>query len=268
METRPVVVLTREERDNRPLAERLSQWNIDSRSLACIETHLTPPDDDTAASLPAAEEISAVAFTSRRGAEGFGAWLSQTGWQDETRLPAALMNHKGVLVAAVGDGTAKALNELGIETNLIADPPRGDVLAQTLLPLLAPQSHVIYVRGNLSVGALEAILRDAGHVVHPLGVYENRAPQVPRLEAFPVSAVFVASPSAVTRVLEANPWLVTRPFVAVGPTTAKACKDAGVEQVTDAGSGLDNWLDALREAHTKAMQALEQSPDETTKPKG
>jgi uroporphyrinogen-III synthase len=204
------------------------------REIPCIETRWLLPE-----SVP--EPGQAVTFSSRRGVEG----MIRSGLTDRLVRPAEA---EAPLVAAVGGATAAALRTGGIEPELVADPPRGDVLGQLLLKRLVPGSRVVAVRGNLRVGHMEALLEESGHRVVPVVVYENVEPEIPGYEPFDVAAVFVASPSAARRLIRANPWIAERPFYAVGPTTGAAVRGLGVRESREAGTDFDGWVEALAEA--------------------
>ena len=234
----PPVVLTREREDNAPLAAALNARGVPVVEVPCLETRFVSPE-----TWPPVGD--AVIFTSRRGVEGF------------TRQPGArafLQQH--ALVAAVGPTTAAALEGAGVHVAVVADPPRGEVLARTLLdpsaPRLRPGSVVTVVRGNLRASGLDEALGAAGVVLHSLVVYENVEPPVPALAPREVAAVMVASPSAGRRLLAANPWLREATFLAVGATTRESLIGHGVTRVRDAGATLDSWITASCAAHRDA----------------
>ncbi|MBI4862880.1 MAG: uroporphyrinogen-III synthase [Candidatus Riflebacteria bacterium] len=87
-------------------------------------------------------------------------------------------------------------------------------------------------------------------------VYENVAPEIPRLAPFPVAAVFVASPSAARRLVAANPWVRQTRFLTIGPTTASAVRDLGVGSVRAIGSTLTDWIEHLCAAHRLAIGSV------------
>jgi uroporphyrinogen-III synthase len=101
------------------------------------------------------------------------------------------------------------------------------------------------VRGNLRASGIDAILEGAGHRIIPCIVYENYDPIVPVVGPFPVSSVFVGSPSAGERLLKANPWMRDAVFVAIGKTTKSALEAMGVGKVLIAGAGRESWLEAI-----------------------
>lgn len=237
----PVVVLTREPADNRPLAEALRARGVPVREIPCTGTRYREPGR-----LPGL--ISAIVFTSRRGV--IGLWRSKAArhwWSGLDR----------VLVAAVGPATRAELEALGVEVDLVADPPRGEVLADALQKRLAVGDSVALVRGDLRAGELDQALERAGLVIEPVEVYQNQTPVVPGLDPFPVSAVFAAAPSAAERLLAANPWMSGCAFLAIGATTAAALSRMGVASVDLAGRAAEDWVEALCTGHRRALRNLE-----------
>lgn len=241
--TDAAVVLTREPDDNRELAAKLGRRGVRVVEIPCVATRYLVPD-----ALPSGP-VDAVTFSSRRGVEGF-----VRAGLDDRLLPAA----SRALVGAVGDATAAALASAGIDAHLVADPPEGRVLAGLLLSRLAPASRVAVVRGNLRAGGMDRVLEEAGHRLEPVEVYQNIAPDIPRLDRFAVAAVFVASPSAAERLLEKNPWFGQHHFCAIGPTTAAALGRLGVASVEMIGAKPEDWITALSAA-ARAPAAREET---------
>ncbi len=234
----PAVVLTRQGEDNAELAAALRKRGVPVFEIPCLATRYCKP-----ARLP--ERVDAVAFSSPRGVRG----LVRAG------LAEGLLRVDPVpLKGAVGRATADELRKAGFEVDLVADPPEGRVLAGLLIDALAPGARVATVRGNLRAGEMDELLVEAGMVLEPVEVYENIAPEIPRLEPFPVAAVFVASPSAGRRLLGANPWMRDCPFYTIGSTTASAHRDLGVSAVERIGAGFDAWVEALCAARTRAVR--------------
>jgi uroporphyrinogen-III synthase len=145
---------------------------------------------------------------------------------------------EAVLVAQ-GPGTAAALGR----SSVVADPPTAEGLVAAVAAVAAPGAHVALVRGDKARDVALDGLRALGFEVDPLVVYANRAPADVAHPARPLSAVVYPSPSAVDRLLGANPWLRDVPAVAIGPTTAAAL--AGVARVVVAEAPTD---EALRDA--------------------
>ena len=231
MRSRAAVVLTREAEDNEALAAALERRGILVRQVPCLATRYREPDPGEIEALGDAR-AAALAFTSRRAARGWSLW---EGRPDPGRA----------IVAAVGRATAAALESLELEPEVIADPPRGEVLAGLLAARLEAGDLVACVGGEMRAGGLEEGLAAASIEVRPLTVYANDAPDVPALDPFDVAAVFVASPSAADRLLAAMPWMRGRRFVSIGPTTSTALRELGATLVEEPGPDPAGWEEAL-----------------------
>jgi uroporphyrinogen-III synthase len=228
------VVLTREPEDNRDLADALRRAGARVREIPCVSTRLRDPDPGEISRLPDPADVGALAFTSRRGVMGWQRWAAGSDWSGR-------LAREEVLVAAVGGRTARALDQAGVVAQLVADPPRGEVLAGLLADRLDAGRPVVLCGGQLRAGGLEQGLERAGHPVHPLTLYVNEAPRIPVLEPFAVAAVLVASPSAGRRLLAAMPWMRDCVFVSIGPVTSRALEELGVGDVREPGPDPADW---------------------------
>ncbi len=235
MRSRPVVVLTREAADNEPLAGALARRGVTVRQIPCVATRYRDPGPGEVRALEASGPIAALAFSSRRAARGWERWTARPDPGD-------------AVVAAVGRATATALESLGLSPSLVADPPRGGVLAGMLAGALERGALVASVGGEVRAGGLEKGLEAASIEVRPLTVYANDAPDVPALDPFDVAAVFVASPSAAGRLLAAMPWMRGCRFVSIGPTTSAALRQLGAARIDEPDPDPGRWEEALAAA--------------------
>jgi uroporphyrinogen-III synthase len=229
----PAVVLTREPEDNLELALALRQRKIIVVEMPCLATNYL-----SQARLPAGP-FDAITFSSRRGVRGF------------TRLDPAqqkIATGKTILLGAVGQATADELTAAGLRVDLVADPPEGKILAEMLIERLKPNARIMAVRGNLRAGKMDTLLRQAGHQLEAGIVYENLEPEIESWPPFQVAAIFVASPSAAKRLLEKNPWMKEKSFLAIGPTTVTALQELGVDSCELIGAQSDSWLESLTRA--------------------
>jgi uroporphyrinogen-III synthase len=240
MPSGPVVVLTRESEDNLDLAKALLERGVMVREIPCISTRYIMPQR-----LPGAQS-DVVTFSSRRGVRGVVRRDLVGRLVPEENRP---------LVAAVGQATAKELDSAGIEVDLVADPPKGTVLARLIMKAIEPPASIAVVRGNLRAGGMDAALEAVGFRVEPIIVYENVGPDILRLEPAPTAAVFVASPSAARRLVDKNPWIKGVHFCAIGPTTAAALAELGIGSVEEVGTDMDAQLEALYQAHRRAVDS-------------
>jgi uroporphyrinogen-III synthase len=157
-----------------------------------------------------------------------------------------------VLIAAVGQATAREIQSHNVPVDLIADPPEGAALANLLTDALPVGSHLLVVRGNLRAYEIDSQLTNAGYQLEDLIVYENVDVPIVALQPFPVAAVFIASPSAAQRLLSANPWMRNARTFTIGKTTAQALRSLGDGNVEEIGADPRQWLEVLFRAYQEA----------------
>ncbi|MBI2840665.1 MAG: uroporphyrinogen-III synthase [Acidobacteria bacterium] len=206
------VVLTRASADNERLADLLRLEGVEVVDYPCIGVSLI-------SAAPVSDPVDAVAFTSRNAVRGFFF----------NRL------HEGLsprIVAAVGESTSRELQESGWRATHLPADPTAESLGMLLRRDMRRGEILLWPRGNLSTGDLEEILMGAGIVVVSRVVYDNTEPTLVLLEG-ECTAVVVASPSAVDRFLKTNPERTGALFVAIGPKTAHAARDAGCARVIE-----------------------------------
>jgi glutamate-1-semialdehyde 2,1-aminomutase len=227
--SRPQVVLTRQADDNRPLAEALRALGIGVVEVPCVALEAVRPGK-----IPPGP-FQAVVFLSRRAASFF---------LDPGPGKEILSSSPRPLLAAVGTATARTVAEMGYHVDIVSDGTRAEDLEGPLLARLRPPAAVLLPCGDLHREDLDDRLRSAGLRVEKLLVYRNRQPEIPTLTPFS-ALVFVASPSAGQRLLQANPWLRKERFFVIGETTARALRQLGVDRVEQMGENHDGWLQRL-----------------------
>lgn len=143
------------------------------------------------------------------------------------------------LIAAVGPGTAQAATERGLRVGYVAKGHTGEALARELGEKLAGR-RVLLPRGDRGDERLPKALRDAGANVTEVVAYKTVLPEPPdplilnRIRRGDVDAIVFASPSALTNLsefIEAGELAALSSemqFAAIGPTTAKALRKAGI----------------------------------------
>jgi uroporphyrinogen III methyltransferase / synthase len=156
-----------------------------------------------------------------------------------TRKRASTVACPALSVAAVGQATATASGAAGFRVTYTARNPSGESLASELAHYVASKS-VLLPRSDRGDARLMNGLREAGARVtdvvayRTLGAQEINAEALGEFRAGQVDAVLFASPSAFQNLCEVIPvpemaMLSLRVnFAAIGPTTAKALREAGV----------------------------------------
>jgi len=214
-----MVILTRAKADNVVLAEALSKRGLDVVQVPCLATRVRSVElSDLGGSR--LDDFAAVAFTSRRAVEAVAQYRET--WQAY-----------GGLLAAVGDGTARAIGHaFGREPEIVSEEGTGESLSLSLGARLPANSTVLYLRGTKSTGSFQSGLSTAGIGLHEEVVYENVAPAILRLEQIPDGTLAVfASPSAARRFFAVNEHLLNglQP-VAIGPITQAALRSLGTRE--------------------------------------
>ncbi len=220
---RPTVVLTRAPLDNAALAADLAVAGLSVVQVPTAQVRPIAVLPDRAAVVAWVERAAALAFTSRHGVAH---WLDQFG--------KATLVRPGLRIAAVGEATAHSLVDAGAFVHVQAkEPATGAGLARALGQVLAPNSLVVVVQPKLGQRDLAEHLVAAGHDARVACVYENVPPADPEPQVHALASadavVFAAAPSAVARLLGwSDDWRRAR-WVAIGPTTAQALGDRGIE---------------------------------------
>jgi len=149
--------------------------------------------------------------------------------------------------AAIGDGTARAAAEAGLEPSLVG-PGTGIGLADELGRRLNGPTTLVYACGHHRRPELPEALEAAGHTVLPLVVYRMAAtpprelpPLGPSLEA-----VVVTSPRAARLYLEGvGGHPLPCPHWALGPTTRDAAAAMGIDCLIPPEPSLESLAEEL-----------------------
>jgi len=242
---RPTVVLTRDEEDDRELAEDLRALHARVLIAPCVRTEPLADRTGLARAIGDAGADDLIVVTSRAGA----AAISSCG--AALRAP----------VAAVGWSTAEHLREYGITPRFVAREPSAVALG-TELPL--PRGAVLLARSDRATGELPAILRDRGARVREEVAYRTvvamsgEVDSVREAVASGVPPVVVfASPSAVEGFVKRIGVVALghiRP-VAIGQTTARRIAEL-VDLVVTVARSPDVF--ALTSAVVAASRATEE----------
>ncbi len=129
-------------------------------------------------------------------------------------------------VAAVGQGTATALQGLGFDVTLVGDGGAEALGWKIVAAGLAPGDVVVHACGEDARQELKRVVAGAGGVYKPVVVYRMAPDPVgERAAEGEFAAVLVGSPNLAQRAAELFPS--HPPAVAIGRTTASAMRDLG-----------------------------------------
>jgi uroporphyrinogen-III synthase len=171
-----------------------------------------------------------------------------------------------VRIAAVGPATAEAAAHAGLHVAHVASRHQGTSLAEELAPEL-PGKSVLLPRSDRANPDLVEMLRKTGARVTDVIAYRTSLPDDFGKSGSPVftrggaDAILFFSPSAVHHceellgVEEFRKLQDTSALTAIGPVTAAALRDAGVQRIVlAADTTLAAVLDALAEFFAGARQ--------------
>jgi uroporphyrinogen III methyltransferase/synthase len=259
------VLCARAEHQAGPMAALLRRAGAEPVEVPLLEIAPSPEPERVREVVRALSPYDAVAFTSENAVERFFAALGEAGRDARALGPAR--------VAAVGEGTARALERHGVRADVVPTSFRGEALAQAMLADLsatrggAAGARVLVPRAKVAREVLPDALRAAGAQVDVLPVYETRAlgPERclalrRRFEAGELDVVLATSGSTIDALVEALGGLETAApliarvpiFASLGPVTTAAATKLGLRvDVTAAVSTIEGLIDAL-EAHVRS----------------
>jgi uroporphyrinogen III methyltransferase/synthase len=246
------VLVTRAREQAGGAAAMLRERGADPVVVPTIEIH--PPSDPSAmidAVQSMHERYDWVVLTSANGVDRLWAEVKRQG-----RDARAFGRAK---VAAIGPGTAAALERCGITADVIAKEHRGEALAAEVLAAMGGQNgRVLLARAEIARDVLPDALRAAGCEVDVVSVYKTLSPPRPLLEALAsllaggeIDVVTFTSSSTVEHLCDAleapAAELLARTCVAsIGPITTETARKRGVRvDVTAADYTIPGLVAAL-----------------------
>lgn len=214
------------------LADRIER--LGGLALAEPATELLdiPPDEASRAQLARLRGFHAVLFTSARAVDSFMARLKAE--------PSDLRVLHGLLLAAIGTGTAERLLHHGLRADVVAERARAEGLVDALETRLLPGMRVLLPRALAAREVVAESLASRGIALEVMPLY--RADPVPptRLSRWSpllregaIDAALFGSGMAVRSWCEALGAEAPKAFAAVqvaclGPVTAEAARQAGL----------------------------------------
>jgi uroporphyrinogen-III synthase len=209
---------------------------------------LVPPSDPEPATrvLGRLESFDWILFTSSNGVRFFFQALAATG--------VALLGTKARM-AAIGPATARELEAHGSSASLVARDSRAEGLAEALHEQVRSGERVLLVRPEETRPFLQQRLAQFGLRVEDVPFYRNvAAPGLPEIARDVVDgryhAIVFTAPSTLRRLLrgagersaELREALDRLPLVAIGPLTAEAIVEEGLDAAAVAAEPSDTGL--------------------------
>ena len=214
------------------LADTLSAHGLTVTHHPLIETVLLP-SEQVRADAEALLEAAWLLFTSRTAVR---AWAAL-----ELPLEGATSGTTPKL-GAVGRKTSDDLRNLGGRVVLEAQPPNAEGLLETFLSHVSFPTTVGLPCGEGALGTLETGLTRAGFTVRKAVLYRTVSCPLPETDA---DVVVLASPSAVA----ALPGSLSRArLVALGPSTARAVRERGLDAIESRAPDLASIAEAVLQA--------------------
>lgn len=207
------VLVTLEQAAMAPYAAALEANGWRAHAWPLVETHETADAPPTGA-----DEAPWVAVTSPRAVAPLSAFLRHRGGAPPR-------------MAAVGPATVRALRAHGLPAHVVARDGTGAGLAQAIAAFPAPPAPVLVPQAKRPAGGLMEGLAKAGFEPLIWSVYDTRPrlPTPPPPAKLPVDAIVFTSPSHVAAfVASGHSANAARRFVAFGPTTARAMREASL----------------------------------------
>lgn len=220
-----VVLVTRPADRAASLVERLRA--VGARPLVAPVVRIVEPDPaeplDDAIRAAAEGSFAWVVFTSGAGVRSW--------WR---RMEATSTGEPAARIAVVGDATAEALRERGLEPDLVPPAFTTASLGAAFPPAGAGGGAVLLARADIATGELEDRIRERGWSVRRVDAYAVRpATSLPEdvrraLADGRVDAVTFTSPSTVDGFLALADVPPGTSVVCIGPVTAGAAQARGL----------------------------------------
>jgi uroporphyrinogen III methyltransferase/synthase len=164
---------------------------------------------------------------------------------DELGRSSEWLSQARARIAAVGRATEDAAEQKGINVDFVAKQQNGESLVQGLADEMRGK-NVLVPRSDKADDRLPEALRTAGAQVTEVVAYRTAVPQsfdagiMNRIRSAQIDAVVFASPSAFQNFQAAMPEVDVAAlssriqFAVIGPTTARALRDAGARVAIEA----------------------------------
>ena len=249
------VLITRAAEDCAAWASRLAEAGALPLMLPCIECHPIREPNAKARLAAALPKTVWLVLTSRRGAEAMRDLIDNIDWSPADKEAVA-----AVRMAVVGPATAAAAAALPGQVELVAPSGTARSLAVALAARLRTHSagglpHVrprclIAVAENAGT-IVEETLEPAGADCLRLNVYRTlpAAPATPKktLSELGADKILLASPSAVTGLVNRLELDASAEILSIGPSTTRAAHAAGLTVTAEAARpSLEGLMEAMQ----------------------
>lgn len=233
------ILITRAPEQSRELAQALEHLGAEVISLPMVS--FAPPENWQALDqqMHRLDPFDAILFLSTNAVRYIFDRCAQLGIKWE------MLQSSNRFIGAVGDSTARALEEKGLQVSYVAKEGTGEALARELRELLGGR-RVLLPRSDRGDERISKALHEAGAHVTEVVAYRttpatNLDPEIlTRIRRAEVDAVIFASPSAFQNFRaaiggkEVEELSSRMDFVAIGPTTARSIRESGARVAVQA----------------------------------
>ena len=245
LERRPLhgkrVVVTRARAQASGLAATLNELGADVVEAPTIRIEPRPVEGPVAETVDAIGDYDVVCVTSANGADLLLDALTARG-RDARALA-------GVTVAAIGPGTAAALERRGVRADVVPERSVAEALLESLASVELSGKRVLVARPAEAREVLPDGLRERGAEVDEVELYstvEELVGEVTLAEVAKADYVTFASSSSVKRFLDATTLPDGARVVSIGPVTSTTVRERGLEVHVEAErNDIDGLVEAL-----------------------
>jgi uroporphyrinogen-III synthase len=237
------IVVTRAHEQARELAEKIRAQGgepieFPTIEFAPLESYAVLDD-----ALARANKFDWVVFTSANGVRAVDERIRALNLTNAIFVKAR--------VAAIGPGTARALEQIGVRVDFMPTKFLGEQVAREL-PIEQGQ-RALLLRADIASEVLAEILKTRGVNVFDVDAYRTVMPAKREIDLKKVDAITFTSSSTVRNFMamlddEARQVLQTRDFFCIGPVTAETARELGLNV---SASAEEHTLDGLVAAMVK-----------------
>ena len=249
------VLVTRAAEDCAAWASRLADAGAVPLMLPCIECHPIHEPNVRARLAEALPKTDWLVLTSRRGAEATRRMIDAIDWSSADKKAMA-----AIRIAAVGPATAAAAASLPGQVELVAPSGTARSLAEALAARL--RAHPAGSPPHARPRCLIAVAENAGNILEEtleqvggdclrLNVYRTKpaTPATPKqaLSELGADKILLASPSAVTGLVNRLELDAAAEVLTIGPSTTRAAHAAGLTVTAEAARpSLEGLMEAMQ----------------------
>ena len=249
------VLVTRAAEDGAAWASKLADAGAVPLMLPCIDCHPIREPSVRARLAEALAMIDWLVLTSRRGAQAMRQMIDAIDWSPPDKEAMATIR-----IAVVGPATAAAAASLPGQVELVAPGGTARSLAAALAVRLRahPAGEPPHVKPRCLIAVaenagnvLEETLKQAGGDCLRLDVYRTKpaapATRKQALSELGADKILLASPSAVTGLVNRLELDATADILTIGPATTRAARAAGLTVTAEAAKpSLEGLMEAMR----------------------